>query len=144
MGNQPLTLKIPRHVYIGDDDASGLIYFASYFKYMADGDQDFFSKIGKPLTDGINEGVSCPCVNAECSFIKPVRAGDDLEQVIRLEAGRRTSFQMIHQFIKSDEVVAEGRLTRVWTELGIMKSIDLPSWVLSVATPSRPKTNLEI
>jgi|GEM_PF-3800522 len=141
MGNQPFTLKIPRRVYIGDDDASGLIYFASYFKYMADGDQDFFSKIGKPLADGINKGVSCPCVNAECSFIKPVRAGDELEQVIRLEVGRRTSFQMIHKFIKDDEVVAEGRMTRVWTELSIMKSIDLPSWVHSIATLGRQKQN---
>ncbi|MHB1089500.1 MAG: acyl-CoA thioesterase [Ilumatobacteraceae bacterium] len=138
MANQPFTLKISRHVYIGDDDASGLIYFASYFKYMAEGDQDFFRKIGKPLTDGINEGISCPCVNAECSFIKPVRAGDDLEQIIRLEAGRRTSFQMIHQFMKGDEVAAEGRLSRVWTDLSTMKSTEVPSWVLSVATPTAP------
>lgn len=105
---------------------------------MAEGDQDFFRKIGRPLTDGINEGVSCPCVNAECSFMKPVRAGDDLEQVIRLEAGRRTSFQMIHQFMKGNEVVAEGRLFRVWTDLSTMKSTQIPPWVLSVATPAVP------
>lgn len=135
MVDGPYVLTTRRFVYIGDDDASGLIYFASYFRYMADADQDFFRAIGQPLIESIRDGVSCPCVNAACDYVHPVRAGDELRQVTTLESPGRTSFRMVHRFYLGDTLAAIGHLSRVWTDLGEMSSVPLPQWLRDVSSP---------
>jgi len=136
MAHGPFVLTTQRFVYIGDDDASGLIYFASYFRYMADADQDFFREIGQPLIESIRDGVSCPCVNATCDYVRPVRAGDELSQVTTLEHPGRSSFKMVHRFYLNNTLAAEGHLSRVWTDLGTMTSAPLPQWLRDVSSPS--------
>jgi acyl-CoA thioesterase FadM len=135
MGDTGFTLNSARHVYIGDDDASGLIYFNSYFRYMAEADQDFFRAVGQPLIESIRDGVSCPCVKADCSYIRPVRAGDDITQVTSLENPGRSSFQMVHRFYLDGTLVAEGVISRVWTDLDAMTSMPLPQWLRDLSSP---------
>lgn len=134
MVDGPFALTSNPYVFIGDDDASGLIYFNSYFRYMAEADQNFFRAIGHPLIDSIRDGVSCPCVNAECSYIHPVRAGDELRQVTTLEEPGRSSFKMVHRFYLGDVLAAQGHLARVWTDLSVMKSAPLPGWLRDLSS----------
>lgn len=129
------SLTSNRHVYIGDDDASGLIYFNTYFRFMSEADQDFFRAVGHPLIESIRDSVSCPCVKAECSYIRPVRAGDDISQITTLESPGRSSFQMVHRFYMGGTLVAEGTISRVWTDLRAMTSMALPQWLRDLSTP---------
>lgn len=137
MGDGPFVLTSERNVYIGDDDASGLIYFNSYFRYMSEADQDFFNLVGQPLIESIRLGTSCPCVNAECAYIKPVRAGDSLTQVTSLESPGRTSFRMVHNFYLAGELAAQGALSRVWTDLNTMTSSPLPDWLRDLSSSAQ-------
>lgn len=130
------SLTSERHVYIGDDDASGLIYFNSYFQYMSEADQDFFRAVGHPLVESIRNSVSCPCVKAECSYMRPVRAGDDITQITKLESPGRSSFRMVHRFYLEGNLAAEGVISRVWTDLTAMTSVPLPQWLRDLSSPS--------
>jgi YbgC/YbaW family acyl-CoA thioester hydrolase len=130
------SLTSERHVYIGDDDASGLIYFNSYFQYMSEADQDFFRTVGHPLVESIRNSVSCPCVKAECSYMRPVRAGDDITQITKLESPGRSSFRMVHRFYLEGNLAAEGVISRVWTDLTAMTSVPLPQWLRDLSSPS--------
>jgi YbgC/YbaW family acyl-CoA thioester hydrolase len=130
------SLTSERHVYIGDDDASGLIYFNSYFQYMSEADQDFFRAVGHPLVESIRNSVSCPCVKAECSYMRPVRAGDDITQITNLESPGRSSFRMVHRFYLEGNLAAEGVISRVWTDLTAMTSVPLPQWLRDLSSPS--------
>ena len=134
MVESSFSLTSSRHVFIGDDDASGLIYFNSYFRYMSEADQDFFRAVGHPLIESINEKVSCPCVKAECSYIRPVRAGDDLSQITTLESPGRSSFRMVHRFYLDGSLAAEGVISRVWTDLEAMTSMPLPQWLRDLSS----------
>jgi acyl-CoA thioester hydrolase len=136
MADTSFALTSERHVYIGDDDASGLIYFNSYFQYMAEADQDFFRAVGQPLVESIRDGVSCPCVKAECSYIRPVRAGDDITHITTLERPGRSSFRMVHRFYLNGELAAEGVISRVWTDLTAMNSMPLPQWLRALSSSS--------
>ena len=135
MADTCFSLTSKRHVYIGDDDASGLIYFNSYFQYMSEADQDFFRAVGHPLIESIKDSVSCPCVKAECSYIRPVRAGDDITHITTLENPGRSSFQMVHKFYLQDNLAAEGIISRVWTDLSAMTSMPIPQWLRDLSLP---------
>lgn len=119
-----------RRVYVGDDDASGLIYFASYFRYMAEGDQEYFCALGKPVWDQIAAGEGAPAVHASCDFFLPVRTGDGLLQRVRLVPGGRSSFSTGHVFENEDgRAVAKGEIVRVWTNLATLESQPYPQWI---------------
>ena len=126
--------RIHRTVYVGDDDASGLIYFASYFRYMAEGDQDHMAALGHPVLEGISQGTTCPAVSSSCDFTSPARAGDQLEQTITIRPGLRSSFTCEHVFTVSDREVARGRIVRVWVDLATLRPIELPAWLRAVAS----------
>lgn len=121
--------RVVRTVYVGDDDASGLIYFASYFRYMAEGDQDMFEALGQPVVSHIRAGVACPAVSSTCEFVSPARAGDTVVQRIRLHCGPRSSFYSDHEFSVEGKEVAAGRVTRVWVDLSTMTSEPVPDWI---------------
>ena len=126
--------EIERRVYVGDDDMSGLIYFATYFRYMAEGDQECFEALGHPVWSQIADGVSAPAVHASCDFLAPARSGDRLRQQIRLTAGDRSSSTTEHTFVTDSGVtVAQGRIVRAWVHLASMETRPVPPWLR--ATP---------
>lgn len=130
-----------RTVYVGDDDASGLIYFPSYSRYMAEGDQDYLAALGHPVVELIGDGVSCPAVSSSCDFVSPARAGDSLEQEIRITTGRRSSFVCHHEFRIGDRIVASGSVVRVWVNLADMSSQPLPKWLLEASESELATSN---
>lgn len=122
--------EIVRRVYVGDDDQSGLIYFATYFRYMAEGDQDYFAALGHPFWSQIAAGESGPAVHAACDFVAPARTGDTLRQQVRLVPGAGSSWATEHTFVDEAGVtVAQGRIVRVWVDLATMETRPLPRWL---------------
>jgi YbgC/YbaW family acyl-CoA thioester hydrolase len=122
--------EIVRRVYVGDDDQSGLIYFATYFRYMAEGDQECFAALGYPFWSQIAAGESGPAVHAACDFVAPARTGDTLRQQIRLLPGASSSCTTEHTFIDEGGVtVARGRIVRAWVDLTTMQTRPLPPWL---------------
>jgi acyl-CoA thioesterase FadM len=118
-----------RTVLVGEDDGSGIIYFASYFRYMAEGDHELFERLGHAIWDQINEGFSGPAVNATCNYLSPARAGDRLEHRVRLLVGR-SSLRTEHEWrLPSGAVGAEGGITRCWVDLAKMEPVPVPDWM---------------
>jgi 4-hydroxybenzoyl-CoA thioesterase/acyl-CoA thioester hydrolase len=128
-----MAYELRRTVHLGDDDSSGLIFFATYFRYMSEGEQDYLAALGHPVAAHVRDGVTCPAVGSSCEFVSPVYGGDVLDQTIRLVAGRRSSFRSEHEFRAGERVVARGRIDRVWTELATMTSQPLPDWIRAAA-----------
>lgn len=123
-------LSLTRTVLVGEDDASGLVFFATYFHYMAAGDQELFAALGHPIWGQIAEGSSGPAVNATCDYLAPVRAGDTLDHHIRLLVGARTSVRTDHEWVhRTGSVAARGSITRCWVDLSTMAPMPVPAWV---------------
>lgn len=125
--------SVRRTVYLGDDDASGLIYFGTYFRYMGDADQDYFAELGHPVMGTIRQGATCPVVHAECDYVSATRSGDRVVQTVRIVAGNRASFRCEHEFTDEEgTVLARGAMVRVWVEHPSLKTLPLPEWLRAV------------
>lgn len=116
-----------RAVYFGDDDASGLIYFPSYFQYMSEGDQEVLAELGFPVHEQVAARVTAPVVHAECDYRAPARAGDLLTHRIVLSLGACTSTVTEHEFRNGEAIVATGRIVRAWVDLDRMQPIEIPA-----------------
>jgi 4-hydroxybenzoyl-CoA thioesterase len=122
-----------RKVFVGEDDASGIIYFATYFHYMSEGDQLLFEAIGTPVHHQIADRAAGPAVHVECDYVAPARAGDELEHEIRLSAGRRSSYTTTHEFRSGGRVVARGRIVRAFVDLDTLRTAPLPAAIRAAA-----------
>lgn len=125
-----------RPVFVGEDDASGLIYFATYYTYISEGEQLMFAELGLSMAEQVRTSTAMPVVHSECDCTGPVRAGDVLTHTIRLEVGARSTVTAHHEFRDSatGELRARGRLTRVLTLMDSMSSVPIPDDVRALLT----------
>ncbi|MCR1781366.1 acyl-CoA thioesterase [Nocardioides carbamazepini] len=134
-----MTWSRTRPVFVGEDDASGLIYFPTYLHYMSEGEQLLFVELGFPVTQQIADRVAMPVVHAECDYVAPARAGDVLTHSIELSVGRRSSVVCRHEFAKPDgEVVARAHLVRVMTDLDTLRPVAVSPSVRELLDHGRP------
>jgi acyl-CoA thioesterase FadM len=120
-------------VHIGDDDSSGLMFFGTVFRYVSEGDQLLFERLGHPAWDQIRDGAAAPVVHASCDFLAPAKAGAELLQEIELRPGERSSMSFEHRFtaVADGTVVAMARTVRCWVDLAAMATQPLPSWLVA-------------
>ncbi|MFF5988776.1 acyl-CoA thioesterase [Prauserella flavalba] len=131
-----------RKVLVGEDDASGLIYFATYFHYMSEGDQLLFDEIGSPIHRQIRDRLAGPAVHVECDYLAPVRAGDELTHEIVMAAGKRSSVMTEHEFRRGDLVVARGRIVRAYVDLGTLETVEVPDLIRAAADSDARRVGL--
>lgn len=121
-----------RTVLVGDDDASGLLYFPVVYQYMSEGEQEIFGLLGRPTWGQIDDGVASPAVHTECDYISATRAGDVLTHTLRVRLGNHSSMGTEHEFTTRDGKLAlRGRIVRAWVELATMSIQPVPQWLRS-------------
>jgi YbgC/YbaW family acyl-CoA thioester hydrolase len=114
-----------RRVYVGDDDASGLIFFPMYFHYMNEGEQDFFARLDLPVAAQIRNRHAMPVVHAECDYVSAAIAGDVLDHSMYATTGARSSVTFRHEFRRSADLVARALIVRAYTDLDSLQSVEL-------------------
>lgn len=123
-----------RRVWLGDDDASGLIFYPLIFRYMSEGEQEFFESLGHPVWTQIQEGTVAPIRQAMCDFLRPIQVGTLISHSLEVRLGRRTSMKLEHSFSSDDGVVlAYGHTVRVWVQLVAGVNVELPTWLTGEA-----------
>jgi 4-hydroxybenzoyl-CoA thioesterase len=75
-------------------------------------------------------------VDVQANFIKPAAFGETVELVSRVADFRRSSFDVEHRLSRGEDVLVEGRETRVWamphaTEPGRMTAGAIPQEVVA-------------
>jgi acyl-CoA thioester hydrolase len=133
-----VTYERTLRVFVGDDDSSGLIYFAAYYKLISEGEQLMFAELGVDVAAQIRNGAAMPVVHSECDCVGPARAGDTLRHAIGLEVGARSTVTTHHLFrqASTNELTARGTVVRVLTDMETMASIPVPDGLRALLTPN--------
>lgn len=99
----------------GDCDPSGVIYFASYFRWMGEGTSFFFKSIGCPMEAMIRDlGGGLPAIATQARYFSPAVMGDNIRHRIETAEVRRRSFTLTHQFRRGETLLAEISGAHAW------------------------------
>jgi len=130
-----VTRETKRQIFVGEhDDATGVIYFPTYFHFASVGDQELFGQLGHPLSDFSRDGIAAAIVFAACDYLTFALVGDTLVHTVSLHLGRSTSTSTIHHFRHtSGEAVAKVRLVRCWIDLETRSKVQFPKWLRNLA-----------
>lgn len=137
------SITVRRKVEFSDTDAAGLVHFSNYFRYMESAERAFFERAGIPLFESAPDRLSgFPRVDAQCSFVRPLRYGDEVSITLTLEKVRSAGLHFGFLLEKlsasaAPEMVAQGSLTTVYSrfdrDTGQIQAGTLPvDWLRSM------------
>ena len=106
-------LWLPVRVYLEDTDAQGVVYNASYFRFMERARTEWLRARGiEHGPAGTEYGIAFVLTSVEARFVAPGRLGDMLAVAAGIGeiAGARANFtQQIRRDSQDGELLAEGR-----------------------------------
>ena len=106
-------------VQFGDCDPAGIVFFPNFSRWMDAASLSFFMQCGVPpwreleKTRGI---VGTPLLEIHTKFIKSVTYGETITVHTQVEEWREKVFVQLHRVTRGDELICEGRETRVFVK----------------------------
>jgi YbgC/YbaW family acyl-CoA thioester hydrolase len=122
------TFVYRRRVQFPETDASGIVHFTNFFKYVEEAEHAMWRAAGTSINQH-DRGIGWPRVAASFEFRKPLRFEDEFDVHIRVAEKTRKTIRYAASLRKDGEILAEGSLTiicvrRVPNEP--VKAIDIP------------------
>ena len=99
-----------RRVQFPETDASGIVHFTNFFKYVEEAEHAMWRAAGVSINTR-DRGIGWPRVAASFEFRKPLRFEDEFDVHIRVAARTRKTIRYAAVLTKDGEVHAEGSLT---------------------------------
>jgi 4-hydroxybenzoyl-CoA thioesterase len=128
LSRAPFTTSIL--VRFGDLDAAGIAYYPNLVNFLHEAFEDFFvGHVGRSYPDAFKEGLGCPTVKVEMTFLAPVRYGDQVRIQVSVEHIGRTSLRMRYEGAVDGRPVFSARNTMVIVDLKDFRPTPIPGWL---------------
>jgi 4-hydroxybenzoyl-CoA thioesterase len=100
----------------GDCDPATIVYFPRYFEYGDACTGALFASVGMPKPELLkNHNIAgIPLVDAHARFFAASKFGETLTVESRITAWGRSSFSVLHRFLRGDQLAVEVSEKRVW------------------------------
>jgi 4-hydroxybenzoyl-CoA thioesterase len=124
-------------VQFGDCDPAGIVFFPNYSRWMDAASHHFFLGCGLPRWHSMSALPGCvgaPLLEIHTRFHTSVTYGERLEIHTSVEEWRGKVFVQHHRVLRGNDLVCEGRETRVLCargDDGKLKAIPVPEFILS-------------
>ncbi len=123
----------PVRVYYEDTDCGGVVYHASYLKFMERARTEWLRALGFEQ-DELSEahGQIFAVRRIEIDYLRPARFNDELEVRSSIEACRRASL-MFNQSVVNvrDETLSRARVQVASLDAGTLRPRPLPEFILA-------------
>ena len=133
----------------GDCDPAGIVYFPRYLQYGDSCTHALFERVGlpKPRMQEKYGIVGIPIVDAHARFLIPSSYSETLNVESSITEWGRSSFTVVHRFLRGKELAVEITEKRVWSARaadgsGRLESKEVPAEVRekfgAPGTPAAP------
>jgi acyl-CoA thioester hydrolase len=132
---------LPVRVYYEDTDFSGMVYHASYLRFMERGRTDYLRLLGADQramfeqTEKEAPGFAFVVRSMQIEFLKPARMNDVLEIVTETEEVRGASIILTQHIKRGDATLIEAKVRVAFVSGGRARPIPKPLRVAMKADP---------
>jgi acyl-CoA thioester hydrolase len=145
MDNPPnamaLRFKIQRMVEFKDTDMAGIVHFSNFFVYMEQVEHAFLRSLDLGVVMEVEGSrISWPRVRAECNYRQSIRFEELIDIELYIQRIGNKSITYGFDFLKNQQVVADGLITAVCCILNSGKKpepIPIPQVFIEALTPYR-------
>lgn len=118
-----LVHRMEVRVYYEDTDFSGVVYHASYLRFLERGRTELLRQAGVDQSKLFSDGLGFAVRRMKIDFVKPAQMDDLVTVVTRVASARGASFDLVQRILRGADVlieadvqiaaVAEGRAARM-------------------------------
>jgi acyl-CoA thioester hydrolase len=141
--NPPL-FAWPLRVYYEDTDLSGVVYHASYLRFLERARTEWLRSLGFSQERLKNElGVVFTVAGMEIDFRRPARLDDALEATVELQGSKRASLNFVQTLRRAGDVASvltQARVRVACVAMGSFKPCALPGEIFAAAEASCRRT----
>ena len=134
MSESLATFEWPVRVYYEDTDAGGIVYNASYLRFMERSRTEWLRSLG--ITHGTverEEGVQFVITRADMRFRSPARLDDELVATVTIERMRRASLDVNQVILRAGTLLCEALVTIACVDTERQRPRPLPSRLRGVS-----------
>ena len=117
-----------RRVQFPETDASGIVHFTNFFKYVEEAEHAMWRAAGVSINQH-DRGIGWPRVAASFEFKRPLKFEDEFEIHLRIAEITRRTIRYTCRLSQGEAIIATGDLTIACvrkTPGEPMKSMDIP------------------
>jgi acyl-CoA thioester hydrolase len=125
----PSSIVYRRRVTYPETDASGIVHFTNFFKYVEEAEHALWRSVGLSISSK-DPQIAFPRVAASLEYKKPLKFEDEFEVHLRVAEKTAKTLRYAAVLQKDGEVVAHGSLTVICvrrTPGQPMKAADIPA-----------------
>jgi YbgC/YbaW family acyl-CoA thioester hydrolase len=118
-----------RRVQFPETDASGIVHFTNFFKYVEEAEHAMWRAAGTSINQH-HRGIGWPRIAASFEFRKPLRFEDEFDVHLRVAATTSKTIRYAATLRKDGDVHAEGSLTIICVRRVAgepIKAMDIPA-----------------
>ena len=118
-----------RRVTYPETDASGIVHFTNFFKYVEEAEHALWRAAGLSIS-GRDPSIGFPRVAASFEYRKPLRFEDEFDVHLRVAAKAAKTIRYNAVLQKDGEILAEGSLTIICVRRQAgepMRATDIPA-----------------
>ena len=120
-----------RRVQFPETDATGIVHFTNFFKYMEEAEHELWRSAGLSISPPDSE-VGWPRIATSFEFKRPLRFEDEFDVHLRVAEKTGKTFRYAATLKMNGEVLAEGSLTIICVRRRPgepMKAVDMPAHI---------------
>ena len=132
MSNHAPSFNWPVRVYFEDTDSGGIVYYASYLKFMERARTEWLRSLGIDVGElAQKERVLFVVRSLKLDYLQPARLSDTLRVSVVLERTRRASLQLWQEVIREDQPLCAGHLRLACLDADILRPRRIPDTILA-------------
>lgn len=121
----------PVRVYWEDTDASGVVYYANYLKFLERARSEWLRALGFEQPELIDRhGGMFVVRRVEADYLLPARFNDKLVVETVIAEQNRASLVMAQRILRDEAILVETRVTLVWVGEKSFKPARIPAEIL--------------
>ena len=122
----------PVRVYFEDTDSGGIVYYASYLKFMERARTEWLRGRGIDVEGLVRKDRVLFAVRSlELDYRQPARLSDSLRVSVVLERARRASLELWQEVTREDQPLCTGRLRLACLDADTLRPRKIPDTILT-------------
>lgn len=101
---------IPIRVYYEDTDTAGIVYYASYLRFIERGRTEFLRALGHSQQALMAEGIAFAVRSVQAEYLKPAKLDDELSVDTGVEALGRAQVVFAQRVRRGDELLLDAKI----------------------------------
>ncbi|NWF49462.1 MAG: acyl-CoA thioesterase [Ignavibacteriaceae bacterium] len=109
-------LTIKSKINFFDCDPAGIIFYSRIFDFCHTAYEEMITEFGLKENYWLNDNYVVPIIHSECSYLKPIKYGEEITINLSVSQLRNSSFELTYAIRRNKELCCQVKTVHVFVD----------------------------